>query len=199
MRQAIDIRAFRVACRLLFVAALLLSGAACGMAQPPAESPQGRPSGFTAPKEQPVQAELITEHASIQLGGQTRIGIHLEIEEGWHIYAKDPGDAGLPTKVAWSGPSDISFGSLQYPTPEHFVDPGDIHTNGYSGATVLYSTLTLKTAQSRLAAIPISAVVEWLACKEVCLPGKARLELSLPVSTGSPVPSTHAELFDHTS
>ncbi|MBI3009634.1 MAG: hypothetical protein HYY57_01435, partial [Candidatus Omnitrophica bacterium] len=42
----------------------------------------------------PVTASLIAEHASIQPGGQTRIGVHFEMEEGWHIYAQDPGDAG---------------------------------------------------------------------------------------------------------
>lgn len=145
-----------------------------------------------------MRVELITEHASIQPGGGTRIGVRFEIEDGWHIYANDPGDAGLPTKITWSGPSEVSFGPLQYPTPEHFVDPGDIRTNGYSGAAVLYSTLRLKNTASRLAAIPISAAVEWLVCKEICLPGKARLELSLPVSANPPVLSTHALFFEQT-
>ena len=177
--------------RLAPLLLVLLSTPACQAKEPaavPQDSTQSAPS--------PVTAEMISEHASIQPGGTTRVGVHFEIEEGWHIYANDPGDAGLPTEVTWSGPSDVSFGFLQYPTPEHFVDPGDIKTNGYSGATVLYSTLKFKTTAPRLAAIPISAAVEWLACKEICLPGKARLELSLPVSTSSPVLSTHAQLFE---
>ena len=172
------------------------------MAQPPAESPKGRPSGFAAPQEQPVTAELITEHASIQPGGQTRIGVHLEIEEGWHIYAKDPGDAGLPTKITWtSSPEGVtSFGPIHWPPYKEFRDPGNIRTFGYSTAVVLSSSITLTPVIHRsFETLLLHAHVQWLACKEICLPGKARLELSLQVSANSPVLSTHAELFDYTN
>ena len=149
----------------------------------------------TAPQEQPVKAELITEHASIQPGGQTRIGVHFDIEEGWHIYAKDPGDAGLPTTIAWFGPAGVTFGPLWWPTPEQFMDAGDIHTSGYTGVLVLYSPLKIA---SRVSAdsIPIAATVKWLACKQICVPGSTELHITLPVSATAPVRSTHAELFD---
>ncbi|MBI4342012.1 MAG: hypothetical protein HY599_01450 [Candidatus Omnitrophica bacterium] len=150
-----------------------------------------------------VKTELITEHASIQPGGKTRVGVHFEIEEGWHIYAKEPGDAGLPTKITWSGPAAVSFGPLEYPSPQQFIDPGDIRTNGYSGSVVLYSAITFnplrRTDGGPYEDLPLRARVQWLACKDVCIPGKTELELSLPVSANPPVHSTHAEFFDHTS
>jgi len=155
-------------------------------------------SGFAAPDEHPVTAELIAEHASIQAGSSTRVGVHFELEEGWHIYAKDPGEAGLPTQITWSVPTGVSVGDLQWPAPQHFIDPGDIKTFGYSGALVLGSLLTYHTGRAAYAEIPIQAQVKWLACKELCIPGAATLSLTLPVSSSPPVPSTHAELFEHT-
>ena len=146
--------------------------------------------------EQPVTAELIVRHGSVQRGGSTRIGVLFDIEPGWHIYSKDPGDAGLPTTIAWSGPSGVSFGPIEWPTPQQFLDPGEIRTSGYTGAVVLQSTLSLAPQPSAEPSLPIKASVEWLACKELCLPGSARLEVTLPVSPQSPVLSTHAELFD---
>ncbi|MBI3996459.1 MAG: hypothetical protein HY352_02245 [Candidatus Omnitrophica bacterium] len=143
----------------------------------------------------PVTAELITEHASIQPGGHTRVGVHFDIEDGWHIYAKDPGDAGLPTMIAWSGPAGVTFGPLWWPTPEQFVDAGDIHTSGYTGVLVLYSPLKIASRASA-DSIPITATVKWLACKQICLPGSAQLRVTLPVSPATPVRSTHGELFD---
>jgi thiol:disulfide interchange protein DsbD len=154
---------------------------------------------FAIPEEQPVRAELVAEHASVPPNGSTRVGVHFEMEDGWHIYAQDPGDAGLPTKLKWTGPSWVSFGPLHWPQPESFLDPGNIKTSGYSGATVLYSTLQArlsKISQSDLP-LPIRARVEWLACKELCIPGSADLELTLHVREEPPSFTPHAELFDH--
>lgn len=150
---------------------------------------------FPTPKAQPVTAELITEHASVQPGGQTRIGVHFELEEGWHIYAQEPGDAGLPTSITWSGPAGVSFAALEWPKPQEFNDPGDIHTFGYSGAVTLSSLLKLAASASPGTGLALRAKVKWLACHDICIPGAAELELALPVTDTAPRPSTHAELF----
>lgn len=158
--------------------------------------------GFAEPDEHPVTPTLIAEHASIQPGGATRVGVLFEIEEGWHIYAQDPGDAGLPTKVTWSGSERLSFGPLQWPEPHEFLDPGDIRTFGYKEQVLLASTLALQGAAEIFYGagdIPIRADVTWLACKDICIPGKADLDLVLPFSVDPPAPSTHAPLFASTS
>ncbi|MDP3704263.1 MAG: protein-disulfide reductase DsbD family protein [Candidatus Omnitrophota bacterium] len=150
-------------------------------------------------------ATLIAEHASIPPGGTTRVGVLFEIEEGWHIYADPPGDAGLPTTVTWSVSVpetsdfvDTVFGPLQYPAPEEFLDPGDIRTFGYSGTVVISSTMTV-FAKLHNAGLPIMADVRWLACKDICIPGKADLDLVLPLSPDLPATSTHAHFFTATS
>ena len=191
--------AWRPVARGLNLAACgVLLAAACGRAEEP---PGASLSPFAASEEQPVAAELIAEHASIQPGGTTRIGVHFEIEEGWHIYAQEPGDAGLPTQITWSVPL-VSVSELHWPPHHEFLDPGDIRTFGYSGTVVLYSTLTYSPPRLRrmwvVREIPVQASVKWLACKEVCIPGSADLELTLPISSGPPVFSTHAQLFEHT-
>ena len=186
----------------LVAACGVLLAAACGRAE---ERPGAGLSPFAASEEQPVQAELIAEHDSIRPGGATRLGVHFELEEGWHIYAQEPGDAGLPTTISWSVPEPlarfVSFGALQWPAPQEFFDPGDIRTFGYSGAVVLSTTLRFTMpglAGQPVTELPLHAKVQWLACKEICIPGSAALELTLPVSSNTPVFSAHAELFDHT-
>lgn len=143
-----------------------------------------------------VTAAMITEHVSIQPGGRTRIGVHFEMAEGWHIYAEDPGDAGLPTAIAWSSPAGVSVGALQWPSAEEFVDPGDIRTYGYAGAVVLSSPVTLAPRWPGGGSVPIRAAVTWLACKQICIPGSLELELALPVSAQPGPLSANAELFD---
>ena len=144
----------------------------------------------------PVQTELVAEHTSIPAGGTTRVGVLFHIQEGWHIYAKEPGDAGLPTKIAWFGPWGATFGPLVWPKPQAFIDPGDIKTFGYTGAAVLSSDLSLSSTVK--ATVRVKARVKWLACKEACVPGSAELELTLPVSGAAPALSTHANFFEHT-
>lgn len=172
----------------------LLLASACGNAEPP----KGQPTGFATQEHHPVTAELVAEHASIQPLGTTRIGALFDIASGWHIYAEDPGDAGMPTTVTWQPFPGAQFGPLQWPAPEEFVDPGEIHTRGYTGHAVLHSSLTLITRETP-PELPLAAKVSWLACKEICIPGKADLELALPVTSAPPQLSTHAELFSHTS
>ena len=154
-------------------------------------------SSFAQPEEQAVNATLIAEHASIQPGGATRIGVLFELEEGWHIYARDPGDAGLPTTVVWSGATGVSFGPLQWPTARALTDPGDIRTFGYTGSVLLFSTMTAPLAGTQ--PFSIRAKVTWLACNDLCVPGSAELALLLPLTDREPLPSSHAELFPHPS
>ena len=146
----------------------------------------------------PVRAALIAEHASIQPGGTTRVGVHFEIEDGWHIYADPPGDAGLPTTIRLSSPmkeAQVVFGPLQWPVHEQLIDPGDIKTFGYTGSLVLSSALQLMPSKVRGATVPVLAEVRWLACKNLCIPGSAALDLTLPVSLTPPTPAPHADLF----
>ena len=161
-------------------------------------------AGFAVPKEQPVQAELITEHASIQPGGETKVGVYFEIEEGWHIYYKDPGDAGLPTKVTWKAPPAVSFGPLTWPKAQQFLDPGNIKTFGYTDAVILYSPISFTPLVDldrthKEPDLLLRADVEWLACKEICVPGSATLTLSLPVRSAPAALSPHAQLFAQTN
>jgi thiol:disulfide interchange protein DsbD len=177
------------------VAALGAAGASAWGEKPAS----GKSGGFATQAVHPVTAELITEHASVQPGGTTRIGVLFELQDGWHIYAEDPGDAGLPTKVKWSGPRGAKFGPLVWPAHQEFVDPGDIRTFGYSGAVVLSSDVRMPSGSRPGEPVRLAADVEWLACKEICLPGKTSLELALPVSGTTPSFSTHANFFDHAS
>ena len=159
--------------------------------------PSPNPVGPSSTIPQPVTVELIAEQRSLQPAGTTRVGVHFKLEPGWHIYAEQPGDAGLPTQVRWSSPVAVVFEPLRWPHPEQFVDPGNITTFGYTGSTVLSSTLHGTPSKVLSASVPVHADVRWLACKEVCVPGSATLDLTLRVSTEVPAFSAHAELFDH--
>lgn len=191
----------------LVVVGVSLAALTCGamaLADQRAQDSQ-HATGVTQSDEQPVKASLIAEHASIQPGGKTRVGILFEIEAGWHIYAQDPGEAGLATRVVWSGPGVVSFGPLIWPQAQEFHDPGNIRTFGYTHTLVLSSVLNANVIRPGVwngpypSPLTISAHVEWLACKDVCVPGHADLTTVLPVSPKPPKLSADARLFEHVS
>lgn len=157
------------------------------------------PAAFVNTESEAVTPSIIAEHESIQAEGKTRVGVLFEIEDGWHIYGKKPGDAGLPTKVRWIVPRGVEVGTLSWPAPLEFNDPGDIKTFGYSHEVVLASELRLTDKAKLDKPVQVVAQVEWLACSDICVPGKTELQYSLPVSDEYPSPSDNANLFDHTS
>ncbi len=112
-------------------------------------------AGATASDEIPlpsagVSAEVATPHVTANLilsqgmyitGQPLTAVIHLKMEQDWHTYWVNPGEAGLATRVKWTfakGSGDgIVPGDIQWPSPEiHAMGP--IVTYGY-GSPVTYS------------------------------------------------------------
>jgi thiol:disulfide interchange protein/DsbC/DsbD-like thiol-disulfide interchange protein len=130
-----------------------------------------------------VSAELVAERSGIQPGAALIVAVRLVAEPGWHVYWKNPGDSGLPTAVKWELPPGYTVGPLQWPAPSRFPLSGEV-TYGYSGETLLMAEVTPPADLPAGGAALISASVSWLACKVECVPGDARLSLSLPVRLG---------------
>lgn len=190
----------RLALLTVALAALFLAPTlGCAVEEPAEDVPVEEEGAWmfeAEPEVHPVTAALVAEHGSVQPRGATKIGVHLEIEPGWHIYAQHPGDAGLPTAIVWDKAPHVTFGPLVWPPPEPHVDPGNIRTNGYSGSAVIYAPVQVSRKATPGETLPIRAKVEWLACQEICIPGTAELSLALPVVAGAPPRSAHAQLFD---
>ena len=127
-----------------------------------------------------VRAELVTDAVDVDPGSTVRIGVRLVMDEGWHVYWTNPGDAGLATEVAWHVPDGLEVRELPWPVPDSFDSPGGIASYGYGGEVVLPYALVVggQTGMS----VPVRATVGWLACRERCVLGDATVEASLPVS-----------------
>ena len=127
-----------------------------------------------------VQASLVPEVQSIRAGEPFWVGLRLEMADGWHTYWKNPGDSGLPTRIAWTLPEGFLAGPIVWPHPER-IEAGPLVSHGYEGEVLLLTRL-MPAATLGPGPVRLAAKVNWLECKEACLPGKADLELTLPVS-----------------
>ena len=138
-----------------------------------------------------VKADLLAETASIAPGTSLWIDLHLAIKPGWHIYWRNPGDSGLPTAIDWSLPAGFSAGQILWPTPERFVQ-GDIGNYGYAGSADLLVPIAAAKEVPVGQAATLSADASWLVCADICIPGGAKLSLSLPVTAGPVAPDPAA-------
>jgi thiol:disulfide interchange protein len=161
--------------RLLFLLAVLSTLPSFGYAQV-RESGTGEPGPV---KSQHLTAELISDSGTIAPGGKSRVALALMPEPGWHVYWFYAGDSGEPPVVAWSVPTGLSLGPMQYPAPSR-LPLGPLMDYGYEGTAVFPFDLST-SPQTPLGSVGLKAHVRWLVCREVCLPGKAYLGLNLKV------------------
>jgi DsbC/DsbD-like thiol-disulfide interchange protein len=133
----------------------------------------------------PVEARLVAAEVSVQPGKPFIVALMLKIDPDWHVYWKNPGDSGLPTTLQWDLPEGVTAGPLQWPVPERF-ESGGLVTYGYSGRVLLMTEMLQERTGQIGSRLVLKARAGWLSCRVECTPGKASLELSLPVLTGVP-------------
>ncbi len=139
-----------------------------------------------------VHAALIADVEQLTPGEPFHLGVHLKMEKGWHVYWKNPGDAGLATKVEFEAPEGFEVGPLRWPEPITFTQPGDVTGYGYEDEVLLIAEVTSK-AGAKLKEAEFHTKVSWLACKDKCIPGSAELSLTIPA--GGEAKPANRELF----
>jgi len=133
-----------------------------------------------------VQASLVAPDASIQPGKPFTVALRFVHDSRWHTYWLNPG-TGLPTTLTWNLPPGFTAGPIQWPAPSMLKDrAGAVIGNGYEGELFLPVTLTAPANLAPGTTVELKALADWLMCEDVCMPGKAEVRLSLPVSAEAP-------------
>src|SRR5580704_12857464 len=143
-----------------------------------------------APVEGPVRAqhltvELLPLENSIQPGGTTTVGLHFNLDKGWHVYWVNAGDSGEPPRIKWTLPDGITAGAMQFPAPRR-LPLGPLMDFGYEDEVLFPITLSADSTLKAPSTAQLAAHVNWLVCREVCIPGKADLSLPLQVAAQKP-------------
>jgi thiol:disulfide interchange protein len=142
-----------------------------------------------------TRASLHVETPSVAPGQTLWAAVRLDMDPGWHTYWKDPGDSGMATRIRWQLPEGFVAGEILWPRPEVIKIP-PLTDYGYHGEALLLVPLTAPDPLPGKE-IRLSARVDWLECKEICVPGKAELSLTLPVSSApTALGAESARLFE---
>jgi len=140
-----------------------------------------------------LKAELVSEYSQLQPGQTVTLALHTEHEPHWHTYWLNPGDSGLATSIQWQLPNGVTAGPIQWPTPKAIRIPPLVNY-GYENQAVLLTQLTLPADYSA-ASLQLIANVDWLVCKEICIPASAELRLTLPVAATAVLSAEAAPIF----
>ena len=133
-------------------------------------------------KAQHIEAELVADVSGAAPGQAFTAGLRLKLEPHWHVYWKNPGDAGLPVSLDWKLPAGVTAGPILWPYPER-IAVAPLMDYGYEGEVLLPVRVEVpKTAKGKLA---LQAKAKWVVCKDICLPGSADLKLDLPVAAAA--------------
>jgi len=145
-----------------------------------------------------VQASLVSATKSVQPGQPMTVALRLEHSDGWHTFWTNAG-IGYPTRLAWQLPPGWRAGAIQWPTPVLIRDAqGAVTGQGYEGLTYLPVMLAPPASARPGERVTLRAAAEWLMCSEVCVPGRAELTLSLPLSDRSEPDTPVSAALAHT-
>jgi thiol:disulfide interchange protein len=128
-----------------------------------------------------TQVRLILSASTARPGDTVLVGVDLKMEPAWHTYWKNPGEAGMATKIEWQLPPGVTAGEIQWPLPEK-LPPAEVTTYGYDNEVVLLVPLKL-AANLKPGPLDLKAKVSWLECKEACVPGSGNVEATLNIGT----------------
>jgi thiol:disulfide interchange protein len=154
-----------------------------------------------APVAGPVRAqhltvELLSLESSVKPGGESSLGLHFTLDKGWHVYWSNAGDSGEPPSIKWTLPEGFTTGAMQFPAPRR-LPLGPLMDFGYEDEVLFPIALNTASSVPAPSTAPLSAHVNWLVCREVCIPGKADLALPLQVAQSQPpVDPARLALFD---
>ncbi len=126
-----------------------------------------------------VRVSLFTSFNKINPKQNLDVLVKFEMKNGWHIFAQNPGDIGLPTLVGWQLPKGFELGSVEWSRYQKFDNDGIIQY-GYAG-TAYYKTV-IKPGSDMSGQARFKGKITWLACQEECVPEKFLFDFSLPMT-----------------
>lgn len=134
---------------------------------------------------------------AVSQGDSFSILVRFELQDGWHIYWKNPGDSGLPTKISAQAVDGFTFGEAQYPTPERFVQGGGLVGYGYAKEVVFILPVQfIGSAKQQGGTAELVVKGNWLNCsKTMCVPAKGEVKIALELGVSKKNPEAQNALF----
>lgn len=142
-----------------------------------------------------VAIDLVPETAVPAAGTRVTLAFDSRPEASWHGYWKNPGDAGVETRLAWTLPQGVTAGELRYPVPGRLLVAG-LMNYVYEKPFAQLVDLAIPSGLAPGTRLPVTVKADYLVCtEEICVPETQTLSTVLTVGDGTVAPATRAR-FD---
>jgi DsbC/DsbD-like thiol-disulfide interchange protein len=138
-------------------------------------------AGAQRPRAHHARVELIAEQAAIVPGKRFWVGLQFQLDPGWHIYWKNPGDSGTPPKVQWDLSPGFSAGEFLWPVPMRLGEP-PIVDYGYESEVLLMLPVAAPANLTLGSTVTLGAKITVVVCRDICMADSAVVRLVLPVA-----------------
>ena len=108
--------------------------------------------------------------------------LKMTMQPGWHLYWKNPGEAGMPLSVEWKGvPADVTFIGWDWSTPKYYELQG---LASYVYENIAYVEISFYVPKNIPAAkIALTGTASWLACDDNgCFPQDKEISVEIDLA-----------------
>jgi len=126
------------------------------------------------------QLRIISPSTHINNQNELYFGLQYKLKKGWKTYWLSPGEGGFPQKIDWSKSNNIKNIEVSWPVPQEFEILG-FKSLGYLEEVIFPLKITFQNKDKEALVV---LDVNYLVCKDICVPGKANLELLIPPGIG---------------
>ncbi len=113
-------------------------------------------------------------------GNRARVLVTLQVDPGWHVSWRNPGETGLPTRLSWSLPVGVRVIDERWPVPVITHTPvGDTHTLEGEVPWIVAFRVDSASSVDRL----IGLTLKYGICREVCIPEQLTVQGALKART----------------
>ena len=150
----------------------------------PAYADQPGTLPYASSNEDIVSVALFAEEKSIRPASTFWVCFQFHIAPEWHLYWKNPGDAGAGPEIDWTLPDGFKAGDALWPFPERFDIENSV-VYGYEKRLLLLVPISTPKQLTEGQIVEFKAKLHWIGCSSLCVPGNALFSLRLPVTTGA--------------
>ena len=167
----------------------LLAATPVSAEEPPEEAASSRQVAFDE-RSDTYQARVTLGLGRASSEEEATPFVAIDLKPGWHVYWKNPGEAGLSTVIrgALTDGRGVrhELGAMSWPTPQVFKQgQGAITTFGYAERVVHALALPESTRLERGERVALKAHVNLLTCKVECIPVNVELSGEFIVPEGA--------------
>lgn len=145
-----------------------------------------------------VKVSLFTHDTAVKPGDTVQVGIVFDVAKDWHIYWPGQNDSGMPTTVELTFPagSGLTAGPVSFPVPKRHVEEGDILNYIHEGKVIVTVPVTVPATAPVGRAFKVTASVNYLVCKESCIPGDAVVSATITTADKTTGNAADAKAID---